>query len=248
MHANERSNPVLAKIRAILAKAEDPGASPEEAQVYFAKAAVLMAKYGVERAMLAESKPETDKPTSRVVIENGSYILDRVNLLMWINKALGGQSVRHRVYDRGTGKYVYRVTLYGYESTLDRVEMLHTSLIIQAFNGMKQGTPRWGESTTAYRKAWLSGFNSAVYHRLHGAEQAAVQEAPRELGKRSAELVLASRDETIRARFKAAHPQVRTPAKRRLTGSGWSEGNEAGKRADLGNTRVDSGRRSALAA
>jgi hypothetical protein len=247
MHSDQQTHPMLARVRAILAKAEDPAASPEESQAYFAKAAELMSKYGIERAMIAESLPETDKPTDRVVIESGSYLLDRVNLLMSIVEALGGRSVRWRVYDPQSGKYVQRVKMYGYESVLDRAEMLYTSLLLQAFNGMKKGRPVPGESTTAYRKTWLSGFRSAVTQRLGVAERAAVEEADRQLGGK-AELVLAKREDTVRAMFKAAHPKLRTAPKRRLTGSGWHEGTKAGERADLGtNTRVGSGRRQALA-
>ncbi|MEU7643336.1 DUF2786 domain-containing protein [Streptomyces huasconensis] len=247
MHNHQQTHPKLAQVRAILAKAEDPAASPEESQAYFAKAAHLMSKYGIERAMVAESLPETDKPTNRIMIEQGSYLLDRVNLLMSIVEALGGQSVRRRAYDPQTGKYVQKVEMYGYESVLDRAEMLYTSLLLQAFNGMEKGRPLPGESTTAYRKAWLSGFRSAVTKRLGVAERAAVEEADRQLGGK-AELVLAKREDTIRAMFKAAHPKVRTAPKRRLTGSGWREGAEAGKRAELGtNTRLGSGRRQAFA-
>jgi len=229
-----------------LAKAEDPAASPEEAQAYFAKAAELMARYGIEQAMLAEARPEMDKPTSRVVIEKGAYLRDRVELLMQITTAIGGQAVRWRVWDQETRKYVQKVKLYGYESTLDRVEMLYTSLQLQAFNGMKHGRPLPGESTTSYRKTWLSGFRTAVVNRLSEAEELAVAETAPQLGGRSAELVLASRDETIRSIYTANHPKVRMPARRVLRGSGWSEGSAAGKRADLGGPRLAAPRRPAL--
>lgn len=240
-------NKTLARVRAILAKAEDPAASPEEAETYFAKAAELMAKYGIERAMLADTKPETDRPADRKITVGGSYVLDRVALLGSITSALGGQSVRWRTYDPTTGKYVQVVHLYGYESTLDRVELLYTSLLLQAFNGMKHGRPRPGESTTAYRKTWLAGFRNAIYERLVAAERRAVEEAQPETGGRSAALVLADRAAVIKRRFEADHPRVRMAPKRRLTGSGWSAGNEAGKRADLGTgTRLGAGPRAAL--
>ncbi|MFI2673882.1 DUF2786 domain-containing protein [Streptomyces albidoflavus] len=244
MSANDA---ILAKIRAILAKAEDRAATPEEAETYFAKAAALMSKYGVERAMLAEVDPSTDKPSTRTITVKGSYLLDRVQLLNSITNALGGQAVRWRAYDGESGKYVQRVELHAYESTLDRVEMLYTSLLLQVFNGMRQSRPAWGESTTAYRKSWLAGFSQSVYKRLMNAEELAAAQATNDHGGRSAELVLASREDTILAQFKAAHPRVRI-AKRRLTGSGWSEGKAAGQRADLGGTRVSSGRRQAVSA
>ncbi|WP_372407232.1 DUF2786 domain-containing protein [Streptomyces luteireticuli] len=246
MNSDEQSK-MLAKVRAILAKAEDPAASPLEAEAYFGKAASLMAKYGIERAMLAETKPETDKLTSRIVIVKGSYLLDRTALLTSITHALGGKTVRWRAYDWTSDKYVQQVKLYGYESMLDRAEMLYTSLLLQAFNGMKQAKPAWGESTASFRKSWLSGFRVAVANRLTEADQAAVEEANREIGRRPAELVLATREKKVEALFKAENPKTRSAPKRRLTGTGWSEGNKAGKAADLGGAQVGSGRRTALA-
>ncbi|WP_236246490.1 DUF2786 domain-containing protein [Streptomyces sp. CC210A] len=246
---SQNDTKTLAKIRAILAKAEDPAASPEEAQAYFAKAAALMSKYGIERAVLAEKAPDTDQPAQRVLYIKGSYLLDRTFLLGSIVKALGGQSVRWRVYDRESGKYVQKFKMYGYESMLDRAEMLYTSLLLQAFNGMKKGRPQPGESTTAYRKAWLTGFRHAVKRRLEQAEQAAVEEADLALprGSASTSLVLAQREDTIRAIFTANHPKLRPAAKRNLRGSGWRDGDLAGQRADLGSKRLNDARKSVLA-
>ncbi|MER7111225.1 DUF2786 domain-containing protein [Streptomyces sp. NPDC000229] len=235
----------LAKVRSILAKAEDPAATPEEAQAYFAKAADLMAKYGIERAMLAETRPESDKLGSRTIDVKGSYILDNANLLMSIADAIGARSVRWRRYDRLTGRYYQHVKIYGHASTLDRVEMLYTSLLLQAHNGMKHGRPQPGESTTAYRKSWLSGFRIAVARRLETTESRAAAEAEALPGGRSAELVLVDRAEAVLSLFKREHPKIRTAPVRRLTGSGWTEGVEAGKRADLGQGRI-APRRAAL--
>jgi len=240
---NPSDNPRLGKVRALLAKAEDPAASFEESQAYFAKAADLMAKYGIERAMLAEVEPESDNPADRVIVEKGAYLLDRVSLLMGMAEALGCKALRWRIWDPSTRKHVQRVKLYGYESVLDRVEMLYTSLTLQAFNGMRQGRPQPGESTTSYRKAWLGGFTRTVIDRLSEAEQAAIQEADQGTGEHRAELVVASREEKILAIFNAAHPKVRAGRVRRVSGSGWNAGAEAGERADLGTARLGAARR-----
>ena len=49
----EVGDPLLARVRKLLAKAEDPGCTPAEAEALTDKAAQLIAKYGVDRAMLA---------------------------------------------------------------------------------------------------------------------------------------------------------------------------------------------------
>jgi hypothetical protein len=62
-------NTLLERVRKLLAKAEAAGVTPAEAQAQAltAKAAELMAKYGIDRALLAAARPETDKPGDRVI-------------------------------------------------------------------------------------------------------------------------------------------------------------------------------------
>src|SRR5438552_16601111 len=57
---------LLARVRKLLVKAEADGVTPAEAQALTAKAAELMAKYGIDRALLAAARPETDRPDDRV--------------------------------------------------------------------------------------------------------------------------------------------------------------------------------------
>ncbi|MFJ6680557.1 DUF2786 domain-containing protein [Streptomyces werraensis] len=238
-------NPQVAKIRALLAKAEDPAASPEEAEAYFTKAAALMAKYGIEQAMLAEARPETDKLEHREFKIKGKYVPDRAALLFSIGNALGARNVYWSRTDYETGKRYRLVKIYAHASTLDRIEMLFTSLQLQALNGLGKVRPQYGESVTAYRKSWLAGFASSVYRRLTEAENAAVQEADRH--GTGAELVLVKREAAVDRYFKAAHPKVKTAPRRRLTGTGWQDGRAAGDRADLGGKGIGT-RRKALVA
>ncbi|WP_405978844.1 DUF2786 domain-containing protein [Streptomyces sp. NBC_00158] len=227
----------LAKIRAILAKAEDPATTPEEAQAYFAKAAELMAKYGVERAMLADLNPNTDRPGDRMIKVQGTYAGDRILLLGYIADALGCKGINLR-----NGE----IHLFGHESDLDRVELLFTSLLLQMFNGMRQGRPRLGEATVTYRKSWMAGFILTVHERLKEIEARARQEAAPSASGRSAELVVADRRAVTLARFRQAYPNQRNAGTHRRRGSGMNAGREAGRRADLGQTRV-SGRRAIAA-
>ena len=55
-------NPLLERVRKLLAKAEAGGVTPAEAEALTAKAAELMARYGIDRALLASRRPETDQP------------------------------------------------------------------------------------------------------------------------------------------------------------------------------------------
>jgi len=53
----EAPDRLLDRVRKLLTKAEDDGVTQAEAQALTAKAAQLMAKYGIDRALLAADRP-----------------------------------------------------------------------------------------------------------------------------------------------------------------------------------------------
>ena len=61
------NNALLERVRKLLAKAESAGVTGPEAEALTAKAAELMARYGIDRALLAAARPETDHPANRVI-------------------------------------------------------------------------------------------------------------------------------------------------------------------------------------
>ena len=67
----EASDRLLDRVRKLLAKAEDESVTPPEAQALTAKAAELMARYGINRAMLAAQRPETDRPANQIMDSAG---------------------------------------------------------------------------------------------------------------------------------------------------------------------------------
>ena len=64
---NPPDDDLLDRVRKLLAKAEAEGVTPHEAEALTAKAAELMARYGIDRALLAATAPDTDKPADRVI-------------------------------------------------------------------------------------------------------------------------------------------------------------------------------------
>jgi hypothetical protein len=240
----------LAKIRKLLAKAEDPAATAEEAQTYTAKAAELMAAYGIDRALLAEQDPASDCVGDRVVVLDAPYALDKATLLSSVASALRCRAVRRvrhigRVGPRATKQV--SIHLFGFDSDLLRVEILFTSLLMQAQSALvRVDAPPW-ESLAAYRRSWLAGFTAAVTRRLHEAEERAAREAQAARdgspdgagsdtsGQRPVALVLVDRGSRVEAAMDAEYPHLRTAASRQLSGSGGRSGWQAGQRADLGD-------------
>jgi hypothetical protein len=112
------SNPLLARVRKLLAKAEAEGTTPDEAQSLTAKAAELMARYGMDRAQLAAQQPETDQPTDRKIDIGNPWARVQGHLLCGLASALRCQCVI--LPRRGPG---VRIHIFGFASDIERVEV-----------------------------------------------------------------------------------------------------------------------------
>ncbi|WP_433389136.1 DUF2786 domain-containing protein [Micromonospora sp. KLBMP9576] len=222
------SDAMLSKVRKLLAQAEDPACTPAESAAFTAKATELIARYGVDRALLAARDPATDPVGDRVVEVVAPYARDKAGLLAAVADPLRCRCVRRRA---GAG---FAMHLFGFASDLERVELLFTSLLVQAAHGLAGAGVPVGAHVAAFRRSWLAGFAQVVGGRLRAAEAGAVAEA----GAPSVALVLADRSDRVRHRVTEVYPRLRTAAPRRLAGGGFGSGAEAGHRADLGGRGV----------
>jgi hypothetical protein len=230
------SDSMLGRVRKLLAKAEDPACTAEEAAALNDKAAELIAKYGVDQALLAAGSPELDPVGDRVLMVLAPYALDKTVLLATVAHALRCRTVRRKQV--GSGGYFYDMHVFGCASDLERAELLYTSLLVQAAYGLTgAAVPTW-ESVAAFRRSWLVGFTQAVGHRLAEAERRAAGAATPGTSGPSVALVLADRGQLVDQRVAEAYPRLRSSAPRRLMGSGHAGGYAAGQRADLGGVRV----------
>lgn len=234
----------LEVIRKLLAKAER-AATPDEADAYNTKAADLMARHGVDAAMVAAAGGDTrDVIGSRRIAMTDPYSTEKATLAGGVARAMGCRVVRHPGNNRGQ---TAAVTVMGFETDLRRVELTFTSLLLQATRSVVRQRPSgWsGESTTTFRRTWLVGFSSEVHRRLVAAEQGAVQQhdAQAATGKPSAALVLADRRSLVEQAYDERYGHLRSSRPRRLSGSGYAAGTEAGRRADVGHTRLGPTRR-----
>lgn len=230
---------LLDRVRKLLAKAEAEGVTAAEAQALTAKAAELMAKYGIDRALLAARQPETDRPGSRIVEIYNPWARVQAHLLCGLAAALRCQCI---LLPSRAGQ---RVHIFGYASDLERADVLYTSVLIQMWHGLAGASvPGEAASVRAWRRSWLLGFAAAVIARVRAAEQNAERSAaagPAGAGSPGAALVLADRALVIRQHVATAYPVTRT-ARVTYSGSGYGDGYAQGRRADIGAGRV-SGRR-----
>jgi hypothetical protein len=89
----EAPDRLLDRVRKLLAKAEAEGVTQQEAEALTAKAAELMAKYGIDRALLAARRPETDEPSSRMVDVDNPWGRVKAHLLCGLASALRCQCI-----------------------------------------------------------------------------------------------------------------------------------------------------------
>ena len=221
------------RVRKLLAQAEDASVTEAEAEAFNAKAAELIARHGIDAANLAATGRSHDEIGHRVIAVEQPYARDKAQLLTSVADPLRCQTV----HTHGPDRYVVRV--YGFTSDLERVELLYTSLLLQATRDLVHVRPDgWGESTAAYRRSWLAGFTSAVYTRLLRAERRASAEQPATESGTSTALVLRDRCDQVNSAVRDAHPRLRSMRRRSLSGSGQTDGYHSGSRADLGARQV----------
>lgn len=234
---------LLGKVRSLLRKAENAGATEEEARVYLAKATELMAKYGIEQAML-DDLTEPERPADRIVdlyppyVKEGRRLLARIGYEMRCRSVYpGGKANRHRVH------------LFGFEADIQATEVLFASLRLQMLEGADRADrlhrPE-GEDARAYKRSWMLGFIREVTARIGAAQQAARAAAEQRTeaegeGRdgRSVALVLADRTTVVEARLAAQYPKLNKTRPTKFKGTGYWQGVADGRDADIGGPAFD---------
>lgn len=241
---------VLAKVRALLAKAESTS-YPEEAAALTAKANELIAAHAIDLA-LVEEKTGRGAIESRMFFIDAPYTKQKFLLLSAAAQAnncraimgLGEKGYRILVADDrldeldANGDFAW---LVGYRSDVESVEMLFTSLLLQAVRVMvDQGsiTDFTGTNRTkSFRRSFLMGFAHTVGRRLNEATRSVVVAANETHGG-SVLPVLASRGEAVDHEVAEIFPKVGDLRISSSNYAGEREGRNAGRRADIGSTRL----------
>lgn len=226
-------NALLQRVRKLLAKAEAKGVTPAEAEALTAKAAELIARHGIDRALLAADRPETDGPASKIMDLPDPWGRVKAYLLCGLAAAMRCQAILT------SSSSDVRVHVFGYRSDLERLDLLYTSLLLQQASGLHQAcVPERTSSLRAWRRSWLIGFATAVIARVRAAESAAAAEAtsPHAPDGSRAALVLADRAQVIRREADRAYPFTGS-APITYSGTGYRDGYAEGGKANIGGTR-----------
>ncbi|NXY95104.1 DUF2786 domain-containing protein [Streptomyces sp. BR123] len=219
---------MLGRIRALLAKAEAT-TYPEEAEALSAKAQELMARHTVDEALLAAGGkgPARTPAACRIGVEP-PYEEAKAVLLDAVATANRCRAVWNGAFEFST--------VVGFESDLEAVELLYTSLLVQGTAAMTraEAEQRAGgrKRTKTFRQSFLLAYASRLGRRLAETAEHTAAQAPDNLP------ALVARDVAVTARADEMFPRTTTTRLRGATDlAGWNDGTAAADRAHMGNGR-----------
>ncbi|MFD9116822.1 DUF2786 domain-containing protein [Streptomyces bottropensis] len=228
---------MLGRIRALLAKAEATG-FPEEAEALSAKAQELMARHSIDEALLAARAHGANTPGACRIGVEPPYETAKAVLLDAVARANRCEAVWNA--DLGFS------TVVGFEADLEAVELLHTSLLVQATTAMTKAEAAQRRSgrkrTKTFRQSFLAAYAHRIGDRLAEVAEAQVAEAEAEgvgahgAGDQRQDLlpVLAARDVAVREQVGRMFPDTVTTRVRGVSDlAGWQQGAEAADRAQV---------------
>ena len=221
---------MLNRIRTLLAKAEATEFAAE-AETFTAKAQDLMTRHAIDEALLrASGDGPIDIRGVRVHVHN-PYAGEKVSLLNQVARANRCRAVWN--------KPLGLVTVLGTPVDVDQVEMLFTSLLIQATRAMAEaGTRRAGsfDRSASFRRSFLMAYAVRIGERL-----TETSDGRRGVVRCGAGAAAATADRSGAGGVRPALPA--DPRRRRpggTTRSGWVAGREAADRAHLTAGRLTS--------
>ncbi|MBB4891632.1 hypothetical protein FHS39_000632 [Streptomyces olivoverticillatus] len=230
-HAPAVPQRTLARIRALLAKAESTQ-FPEEAEALSAKAQELMARHSMDEALLAAAGPAgpVDGPGACRIGIDGPYESAKALLLDAVAAANHCQAV-------WSGEYGFS-TVVGFDADLELVELMYTSLLVQATTAMRRAGDDHHASgrsrrTRDFRQSFLISYAARIGDRL----SAAVREAATQERRPEVLPVLAARDVAVGETAERLFPQTTSHRLKGRDAQGWAQGAQAADAAVISRRR-----------
>ncbi|MFE6052043.1 DUF2786 domain-containing protein [Kitasatospora sp. NPDC056446] len=227
---------MLSRIRALLAKAESTE-YPEEAEALTAKAQQLMAQHSIDEALLAASGADRDAPAALRIGVDNPYEGPKTMLL----DAVAAANRCRVVWAKEFGF----CTVVGFDGDLDGVELLYTSLLVQATHALNKAGSRRDSRSKAFRQSFLVAYAARIRERLTAATERTTKAAAagrhlREDGSEEQLLpderllpALAARSEAVDEEVGRLFPKLVSQRVRVSDGVGWAAGRAAADRATL---------------
>ncbi len=220
---------VLARVRGLLAKAEST-TFPEEAEALSAKAQELMTRHCLERIVIDSAGSDPHPAAARRLWLDSPYVAAKALLVGAVAEANRCRTV--------LSEKLGFTTVIGDEVDLEVVELLSTSLLVQATRAMVSAgsqITRTGQSRTrSYRQSFLIAYATRIGERLATARDAGAAAVPD-----SARLlpVLAAREQVVDELFESMFPESVSRSFSVGNAAGWHAGRAAADLAVLDTRR-----------
>jgi hypothetical protein len=198
---DEADEKMLARVRALLAKAESTE-YPDEAEALSAKAQALMIRHSLQEAVADHDHGRPPVATSRRIWIDKPYVAAKVALVQAVAQANRCRTVW--IKDLGC------VVTVGSETDLNLVDLLTTSLLVQANRAMLTAGRRHNvqgrSNTKSFRFSFLVAYAGRIGERLTAAGSSVTDELQR--GDRRLLPVLAARSQAADAAFTRLFPRT----------------------------------------
>ncbi|RDH75642.1 DUF2786 domain-containing protein [Mycolicibacterium moriokaense] len=173
--AEEVDEKMLARIRALLAKAEATE-YPDEAEALSAKAQALMARHSLREAVADHHRGRAAVASARRLWIDNPYVAAKVALVQAVVHANRCRTVWF--------KELGCVVTVGAETDLDLVDVLATSLLVQANRTMlvagRRHDIRGQSRTKSFRLSYLLAYATRIGERLDAASSSATAQMQRD--------------------------------------------------------------------
>lgn len=225
---------VLARVRALLAKAESTG-FPEEAEALSAKAQELMSRHALQRVVVeSEDGADPEPATARRLWLDNPYVAPKALL---VDAVASANRCRTVCYEK-----IGFVTVLGDDVDLEIVELLTTSLLVQATKAMLSAgsrITRTGQSRTrSYRQSFLVAYATRIGERLSAATEAVMTGPVAAVADQDRLLpVLAARQRVVDELFEVMFPGTVARSFSVSNAEGWHAGRAAADVAVLETRR-----------
>lgn len=227
---SETDGKVLHRIRSLLAKAESTEFA-EEAEALTAKAQSLMARHAIDTAVLAQrGNASPAGVVARRLHLDDPHTEAKAAVVQAVGTANGVRVVLLPSFGIAT--------LVGFRDDVDLVELLVTSLLLQAARALADAASsgRARARSTPFRRGFLYSFAQRLEERLTQAREQATAEARADYGAELAP-VLAERSAAVDRAVEELFPSLRRRGGSTVDPAGWHAGRRAADDADLGSGR-----------
>lgn len=221
-HVDSVEERMLAKVRALLAKAESTEFEAE-AEALTGAAQKLMSRYALDAATVEHDKGTAQQADVRRIWLDAPYVRAKSALVSAVGRANRCRTVLM--------EQVGFVTVIGSATDLRTVELLSTSLLLQATRAMVafggQRSRSGVSQTRSFRQSFLVAYGQRIGERLVQADQSARAETddPRLLP------VLAARSRSVDEKLEALFPDTSALDVAISNGAGWAAGRAAAELA-----------------